>query len=70
MAIKIAESALKRRVGRVSGNMFFLDLRGDFCFLAPVPTPMQAELSLCRAHRLFCWFCLAPAHLYFKPIPK
>ena len=27
-------------------------------------TYMEADLSLCRAHRLFCWFCHAPAHLY------
>ena len=54
--------------GRAQATFKFI--RGGPCCLPPVPIPVQAELSLCRTHRIFCWFCHAPAHLCLILIPK
>ena len=47
----------------------FKIIRGAPCCLPTLPTPVQAAFSLCRAHRLLCWFCHALAHLYLIRIP-
>ena len=60
MAIKMAESVLKRRVGRVSGNTcFFRPYRYMYIWLGkfhPAGTVYTDSVSLCRFFFFFFFF--------------